>query len=77
MVRREGNPDLVKFQFQAKDDEPNNVKLSLWIKPSLMNRLKQLPNKNEFVREAIAKALEENEHKKDDKPQSTVQQIIK
>jgi hypothetical protein len=34
-----------------------------------MNRLKQLPNKNDFVREAIAKALEENEHKK---PQSTI-----
>jgi hypothetical protein len=61
MVRREGNPDLVKFQFKAKDDEPNNVKLALWIKPSMMDKLKQLPNKNEFVREAIAKALEEIE----------------
>lgn len=60
MPRPGGNPDLVKFQYQS-EDEPNNERLSLWIKPSMMSKLKELPNKNEFIRQAIAKALEDVE----------------
>ncbi|AFZ27212.1 hypothetical protein Cylst_5172 [Cylindrospermum stagnale PCC 7417] len=61
MSRPGGNPDLAKFQFQSGDEEPNNVKLALWIKQSMMSKLKELPNKNDFIREAIAKALAELE----------------
>ncbi len=57
MPRIGGNPDLVHHQFQPKGDESNNVRLGLWISQSMMEALKAKPNKNEFVRQAIAQAL--------------------
>jgi hypothetical protein len=56
-----GNPGLKKFQFSAAGDEPLNVALRVKIAPSMDEKLRKLPNKAEFVREAIARALEELE----------------
>ncbi|MEM7579096.1 MAG: hypothetical protein AAF316_04455 [Cyanobacteria bacterium P01_A01_bin.80] len=54
-----GNPDLKKYQFKAKGDEPLNQKLTLRLTGSMMEFLKSLgkdyPN---FVREAIAEKIE-------------------
>lgn len=53
-----GNPDLQEHQFQAPEGkEPNTEKLSVRIPKSMDEALSQLPDRNEFVREAIAAAL--------------------
>jgi len=61
MPRYGGNPDLIEHQYSC-DGEPNNERLSLWIKPSVMKKLKALGSqKNDFIRSSIEKALKEIE----------------
>lgn len=55
-----GNPDISKHGFQAAGDEPNIYRLNVRIPESLKIRLDPMgKDKNQFVRNAIAKALEE------------------
>ena len=56
-----GNPDLVKFQFSTDRPEPCSANLVVRIPPSQHEKLKQLPNWQEKVREAIADLLEESQ----------------
>jgi hypothetical protein len=59
-----GNPDLEAHQAKPLGEESNNVKLSLWITQSLDTQLKALgKGKNDFVRMAIATALEKLDEK--------------
>jgi hypothetical protein len=61
MPRPGGNPVLKEHQFSC-DGEPNTERLSLWIKPSVMEKLKALgKEKNNFIRSSIEKALKEIE----------------
>ncbi len=59
MPRPGGNPDLKEHEFKAAGDESNNCRLSFWVPQSMKAKLDSLPNRPEFVRMAIAKALEE------------------
>jgi hypothetical protein len=59
MARPGGNPDLKKHAFTAAGDESNNCRLSFWVPESMKRKLDAIPNRPEFVRAAIAKALEE------------------
>ena len=54
-----GNPDLVKYQFKARGDEPLTQKLTLRLTESMMKYLKSLGKGYlDFVREAIAEKME-------------------
>lgn len=69
MPRPGGNPDLYKSGFQAAGEEPIihtfNVKLAESMKSKLDSMGK---SKSEFVRKAIAKALEELDKKSGENP---------
>lgn len=56
-----GNPDLVEYQFSTDREEPCTAKLTLRVPPSQYERLKQLPNWQDKVREAIASLLEQQQ----------------
>lgn len=58
-----GNPDITEYSFKQKYDrwdEPCTAKMTLRLPPSMYAELKQLPNWQEKVREAIAAELEKN-----------------
>jgi hypothetical protein len=59
MPRPGGNPGLKKYAFTAAGEESNNCRLSFWVPQSMKDKLDALENRPEFVRAAIAKALEE------------------
>ena len=62
-----GNPDLEEYQFEQKYDwdEPCTAKMTLRLPPSLYEEVKKLPNWQERVRKAIARAIEEAEEQED------------
>ena len=53
-----GNPDLVAYQFTTDRDEPLTAKITIRLAPSMLEKLKELDNYREFVRQAIAEKLE-------------------
>ena len=55
-----GNPDIVKYSFkqQYEWDEPCTAKMSLRVPPTLFEQVKQLPNWQEKVRQAMASLVE-------------------
>ena len=54
-----GNPELQEHQFKAPEGkEPNTEKLSVRIPKSMDEALNQLPDRNQFVRDAITSALQ-------------------
>jgi hypothetical protein len=53
-----GNPDLKKYGFTTDRTEPLREKLQLRISEEMKKKLESRENWQEFVREAIAKALE-------------------
>ena len=57
-----GNPEITKYSFEKKYDweESCTEKIGVRLPPTLNRRLKEVENWQEFVRQAIAKALEEN-----------------
>lgn len=60
-MRPGGNPALKNHQFQTERPEPLTAKLSLRIAPSMLSRIKTQEDWQEFVRAAIAAALEKQE----------------
>ena len=54
-----GNPDITKYGFKTDRSEPLRENLQLRISASMKEKLKSRENWQEFVREAITKALEE------------------
>ena len=63
MPRPGGNPELVNHQFPAPEGrESNNARVSFWAPASTKDRLERLGSrKAEFLRQAVAKALDELE----------------
>lgn len=59
MPRYEGNPGLVKYQFKPSGEESNNVRISFWTTKSMKDKLDTLSNRSEFIRQALAKVLDE------------------
>lgn len=57
MARTGGNPELEKFKFKATGIEPNNQHLQLMISESMKLKLKSISKWQDFVRNAIARAL--------------------
>mgnify|MGYP001818520799 CR=1 FL=1 len=55
-----GNPEISKYSFKQKYDwdEPCSAKMSLRLPPTLYEQVKQLPNWQEKVRQAIASIVE-------------------
>lgn len=55
-----GNPDLEKHQFTTDKKEGDRLKkhIQLRISENMANQLEKLPNKQEFIREAIKEKLE-------------------
>ena len=56
-----GNPDIKKYWFETDRPEPLRESLNVRVSASMKKRLKEEENWQEFVRNAIAKALEEKE----------------
>ena len=54
-----GNPDLIKYAFKTDRDEPLREKVNLRVSKSMLEKLKEKENWHEFIRQAIARALEE------------------
>ena len=56
MSNPKGNPEIVKYSFKQKYewDEPCSAKMTLRLPPSLYEQLKQVPDWQEEVRQAIA-----------------------
>ncbi len=70
MPRPGGNPDIGKYSFKQKYDwdVPCTAKMSLRLPPSLYEQIKQIPNWQEEVRQAIAMIVEsENSSTKEEK----------
>lgn len=63
-----GNPELVQYQFSTEREEPCTAKLTLRIPPSQYEKLKQLPQWQEKVREAISTLLEREQGQLDSAP---------
>lgn len=57
MSRPGGNPDFSKYQFSTERVESCTAKLSVRIQPSLLAKLQEQENWQDFVREAIASKL--------------------
>ena len=55
-----GNPNIKEYGFKTDRKESLTAKLSMRVTPSMLNKLKEQENWQELVREAIAKALEED-----------------
>ncbi|MDJ0636764.1 MAG: hypothetical protein QNJ34_26530 [Xenococcaceae cyanobacterium MO_188.B29] len=54
-----GNPELKNYGFTTDRPEPLREKLQLRVSASMKEKIKSRENWQEFVRDAIAKALEE------------------
>ncbi|MGK7873484.1 MAG: hypothetical protein AB4426_09265 [Xenococcaceae cyanobacterium] len=63
MARPGGNPGLEVYKFKTDRKEPLNAKLSIWVAPSMLDRLKSRDNWRDLVRDAIAEKLEKLESK--------------
>ena len=63
MSRTGGNPDLVKYQFKPKGTAPLEKKISVNLTAEMHQKVMSLGG-SEFIRLAIAKALEEREELK-------------
>ncbi|MGF1489771.1 MAG: hypothetical protein ACFBSE_22015 [Prochloraceae cyanobacterium] len=61
MPRPGGNPNIKKHGFTTDRVEPLNTQLALKVPASMKKRLKEKENWQEFVRNAISKALEEDD----------------
>jgi hypothetical protein len=60
MSRPGGNPEIAKYSFKQKYewDEPCSAKMTLRLPPSLYKQIKQVPDWQEEVRQAIALIVE-------------------
>ena len=56
-----GNPDIAKYGFKTERPEPLREQINIRVSTSMKKSLLKQKNWNEFVREAIAKALQEQE----------------
>lgn len=63
MARPGGNPDLIVHQFKAAEgEESNNARIAFWAPQSTKDRLDKLGrDKSEFLRRAVARALDDLE----------------
>lgn len=64
MIKRKGNPDIKNYGFSTDRPEPLTAKLTVRLPQSMMDELKALDNYPEFVRQAIQKALHEQNKQK-------------
>lgn len=53
-----GNPSLVAYQFTTDRDEPLTAKITIRLAPSMLEKLKELDNYREFIRQAVTEKLE-------------------
>jgi hypothetical protein len=60
-MRKHGNPELEKFKFKPKGPEPYNARVAFWTTPSAKARLDKIERKNDFLRSALNRALDEFE----------------
>jgi hypothetical protein len=59
MTKRRGNPQIERYHFRTAREEPLNAKLSMRVTASMLERIQREDDWPEFVREAIAKQLEQ------------------
>ncbi len=60
MARPPGNPYIARYHFTTDRDKPLVAKLSLRITRSMLSEIQSRDNWQEFVRNAIAFALQES-----------------
>ena len=63
MPRPGGNPNIKEHGFKSDRPEPLTANLSMRIAPSMLKELRSRENWKDLVRNAIAKALEEDQIK--------------
>lgn len=61
MSNIKGNPNIKKYGFKTDRPEPLTAKLSMRVTDSLLAKLKEKENWQEFVRETLESALTETE----------------
>ncbi len=59
-----GNPDIKKYGFKTERAEPLRESVNVRVPASMKKQLKEKENWQEFVRSAIAKALDEENNLK-------------
>ncbi|MGK7915267.1 MAG: hypothetical protein AB4038_06915 [Prochloraceae cyanobacterium] len=64
MSNPKGNPNIVKYGFKTDRTEPLRERVQIRIPTSMKEKLQEQENWQEFVRQAIAKALQEKEELK-------------
>ncbi len=64
MSNPKGNPDIVKYGFKSDRAEPLRERVQIRVPTSMKEKLQEQENWQEFVRNAIAKALQEQEELK-------------
>ena len=58
MAKPRGNPEVSKYHFKTDRKEPCTAQLNLRVQPSLLEKIKQQENWQEFVRQTLAEKLE-------------------
>jgi hypothetical protein len=53
-----GNPEISKYHFKTEREESCTAQLNLRVPPSLLEKIKQQENWQEFVRSALVEKLE-------------------
>lgn len=61
MSNPKGNPDIVKYGFTTDREEPLRERVQIRVPASMKEKLQEQENWQEFARQAIAKALQEQE----------------
>lgn len=58
MSKSRGNPEVSKYYFKTDRKESCTAQLNLRVPPSLLEKIKEQENWQEFVRNALAEKLE-------------------
>ncbi|KOP25022.1 hypothetical protein AMR41_16480 [Hapalosiphon sp. MRB220] len=65
MARKGGNPNIKNHGFESAGEKPLTKTLSIRVSESTYQEVKSKDNPGEFCRQAIQKALDEDEHEQD------------
>ena len=68
-----GNPEISKYSFKQKYDwdEPCSAKMTLRLPPSLYEQIRQIPDWQEEVRQAIAFIVESEKSSTEEEKENT------
>ncbi len=57
MSKTRGNPEVAKYHFKTERSESCTAQLNLKVPPSLLEKIKEQDNWQDFVRQTLAREL--------------------